>query len=148
MTEALKATTMRILRKRPGGFRPTARQKREAFVKNIGRCPSCTEFPSGHAVARLSCMIVDWIRDPKLDHLRQLISESSWDSLVAIDEWNPRADVVMLLVLKCPNGAWNLILLYQPFELWVREEILASHPVTAADSDRLGALLTGRWTDL
>lgn len=121
-------------------------QKRAAIAHAIGRCPSCSSFPTGHTVANLATAMVGPDRVSRLRHLTDLIESRAWDDLLRIQEWDPRSDVIDVLALKCPDNGMHVMLVDHPFEMWASDRQLNAFAISEPDSRELGRRVENQWT--
>lgn len=137
-----------ILKLIPGRI-PTVTPERLRKVMRlvIGRCPVCDLNLDGHAYADLaSVFTADVSVQAAAD---RAVERREWDALMAIQQWDPEADVIAYKAVRCNRREeLGVVRILFTAELWADDVVLNGQRLNIEESRLLAEMIGDRWLPL
>lgn len=112
----------------------------------LRQCPLCKESIRAHTTALIGSIIANPSRQAELELFFKLLEERDWTGISIYREWDPQQDAVRAYAVRCSDGATQLVVFRDTFELLDPGEVYEFRVLSPEEIGSLNkALLTIPW---
>ena len=96
-------------------------------------CPVCAQEMDSHQYQRLASIPLRGDNAEDLDAMLEAVRNHKWDELSRFQDWEGGLDDLEVYFLKCPDGRYNLAVIYDPVALEGDDELLSHEEIHEGD---------------
>jgi hypothetical protein len=127
----LEALTSRFSRREDGDYKSDAAYS--VVTEALPTCPLCQQPTSGHEYQLIASAPFKEGNEENLKALEGAFIAHDWPRLLTFQEWEGARNNVDVILLKCPDGRFNLTIIYDPIDLEDSSSLLRQQEISVND---------------
>jgi hypothetical protein len=113
---------------------PNLEEGLQSFLKQaMPTCTLCGQPIQGHEYQEIASLPYKDGYAEKIEMMAESVRLNRWEELSQFQEWEGIHDDALVWLFRCPDGRYNLTIIFDAFELWDNASLLRHKEVNADD---------------